>query len=359
MNCWCITDKMMEIEPIRWSDGTLMLLDQTRLPLEQVTVEITRYEDAVLAISTMQVRGAPAIGVTAAYAMALAAGQIDAGVNGRDEFLSQLRRAAGEIGAARPTAVNLGWAVQKQMELAESVGSAAEIGSRLLREAHRIHQQDVAINRQMGGHGQDLMPDGGAVLTHCNTGALATAGFGTALGVIRAGWEAGKRFQVYNTETRPWLQGARLTSWEFQQLGIPSILLVDSAAGMLLSQGKISCVITGADRIAANGDTANKIGTYTLAVLAKENGVPFYVAAPTSTIDLSLPSGDKIQIEERPPHEVYQFQGSQTAPPGIEAINPSFDVTPNRYVSGIVTEAGVARPPYSESLMLAVKTGGV
>ena len=354
----------MEIEPIRWSDGTLLLLDQTRLPLEQVTLEIDRYQDAVDAISQMRVRGAPAIGVTAAYAMALAAGQIDANaeVNGRDEFLSQLRQAAEMIGSARPTAVNLGWAVQKQVELAESVASPAEIGPRLLQEARRIHQQDVAINRQMGGHGQELMPDGGAVLTHCNTGALATAGFGTALGVIRAGWEAGKRFQVYNTETRPWLQGARLTSWEFQQLGIPSTLLVDSAAGMLLSQGKISCVITGAHRIAANGDTANKIGTYTLAVLAKENGVPFYVAAPTSTIDVSLSSGDEIQIEERPPHEVYQFQGSQTAPPGIEAINPSFDVTPNRYVSAIVTEAGVARPPYieslRESLMLAVKSGG-
>ncbi len=350
----------MEIEPIRWSDGTLVLLDQTRLPLEQVTVGIRRYEDAVSAISNMQVRGAPAIGVTAAYAMALAAGQIhaDPGINGRDGFLSQLRLAAEKIGAARPTAVNLGWAVHKQLELAESVASPADISSQLLEAAQRMHQQDVAINRQMGGHGRDLMPDGGAVLTHCNTGALATAGFGTALGVIRAGWEAGKRFRVYNTETRPWLQGARLTSWEFQQLGIPSTLLVDSAAGMLLSQGKISCVITGADRIAANGDTANKIGTYTLAVLAKENGVPFYVAAPTSTIDVSLASGDAIQIEERPPHEVYQFQGSQTAPPGIDAINPSFDVTPNRYVSAIVTEAGMARPPYIESLMLAVKTGG-
>ena len=356
----------MEIEPIRWSDGILLLLDQTRLPLEQVTVEIDRYQDAVDAISQMRVRGAPAIGVTAAYAMALAAGQISADASSiaspiaRDEFLSQLRKAAEQIASARPTAVNLGWAVQKQLELAESVASTADIGPRLLQAAQHIHLEDVAINRKMGGHGKELMPDGGAVLTHCNTGALATAGFGTALGVIRAGWEAGKRYQVYNTETRPWLQGARLTSWEFQQLGIPSTLLVDSAAGMLLSQGKISCVITGADRIAANGDTANKIGTYTLAVLAKENGVPFYVAAPTSTIDASLSSGDEIQIEERPPHEVSLFQGSPTAPPGIEAINPSFDVTPNRYISAIITEAGVARPPYqeslTESLTLAVKS---
>ncbi|PKB64082.1 MAG: S-methyl-5-thioribose-1-phosphate isomerase [SAR202 cluster bacterium Io17-Chloro-G2] len=348
----------MEIEPIRWSGETLLLLDQTRLPAEQVTVEIGRYQDAVEAISLMRVRGAPAIGVTAAYAMALAAGQISANDDSIDknEFLSQLRQAAEKIALARPTAVNLGWAVRKQMDLAESVESAGQIGARLLLEAQRIHLEDVAINRKMGGHGQELMPDGGAVLTHCNTGALATAGFGTALGVIRAGWESGKRFQVYNTETRPWLQGARLTSWEFQQLGIPSTLLVDSAAGMLLSQGKISCVITGADRIAANGDTANKIGTYTLAVLARENGVPFYVAAPTSTIDARLSSGDEIQIEERPPHEVYQFQGAPTAPPGIEAINPSFDVTPNRYISGIVTEMGVARPPYQESLMSAMET---
>ncbi|MCH7712374.1 MAG: S-methyl-5-thioribose-1-phosphate isomerase [Chloroflexi bacterium] len=350
----------MEIEPIRWSNGTLLLLDQTRLPMEQVTVEIGRYQDAVEAISQMRVRGAPAIGVTAAYAMVLAAGQITANSGSvekgedRDEFLSRLRQAAEEIASARPTAVNLGWAVKKQLDLAESVTSTAQMGARLLQEAQRIHREDVAINRRMGGHGQELMPDGGAVLTHCNTGALATAGFGTALGVIRAGWESGKRFQVYNTETRPWLQGARLTSWEFQQLGIPSTLLVDSAAGMLLSQGKISCVITGADRIAANGDTANKIGTYTLAVLAKENGVPFYIAAPTSTIDASLSSGDEIEIEERPSHEVYHFQGIPTAPPGIEAVNPSFDVTPNRYISGIVTEMGVARPPYQESLMLAV-----
>ena len=354
----------MEIEPIRWSDGVLILLDQTRLPLEQVTVKIDRYQGAVDAISQMQVRGAPAIGVTAAYAMALAAGQIDA--VDTDGFLSQLRQAASEIAAARPTAVNLGWAVQKQLDLAESIGSKDEIGPRLLREAQEIHRQDIAINRQMGGHGQDLLPNevdgrggGGAVLTHCNTGALATAGFGTALGGIRAGWESGKRFQVYNTETRPWLQGARLTSWEFQQLGIPATLLVDSAAGMLMSQGKIGCVITGADRIAANGDTANKVGTYTLAVLAKENGVPFYIAAPTSTIDASLSSGDDIQIEERPHHEVNHFQGNPTAPEGVEAINPAFDVTPNRYISAIVTEAGVARPPYLESLDLAVRSGGV
>ena len=346
----------MEIEPIRWSGETLMILDQTRLPLDQVTIEIDRYQGAVDAISSMQVRGAPAIGVTAAYAMALAARRIENGPEDRDGFLSQLRQAASDIGSARPTAVNLAWAVQKQLTLAESLVSAKEIPPRLLEEAQRIHREDRAINRKMGDYGQELLSDSGAVLTHCNTGALATAGFGTALGVIRAGWEAGKRFQVFNTETRPWLQGARLTSWEFQQLGIPSTLLVDSAAGVLMSQGKISCVITGADRIAANGDTANKVGTYTLAVLAKENGVPFYVAAPTSTIDTGLRSGDEIHIEERPGNEVSEFRGSPTAPPGIDVINPAFDVTPNRYVSAIVTESGVVRQPYLEGLMLAVQS---
>jgi methylthioribose-1-phosphate isomerase len=201
------------------------------------------------------------------------------------------------------------------------------------------------------------MPQGGGVLTHCNTGALATAGYGTALGVIRAAWDSGMRFRVFNTETRPWLQGARLTSWEFQQLGIPATLLADSAAGMLMRRGEISCVITGADRIAANGDTANKIGTYALAVLAHENGIPFYIAAPTSTVDLTLANGDDIAIEERPPAEVTHFQGKATAPAGVTAINPAFDVTPHRYIHGIVTEAGVARPPYLESLKLAVEGG--
>ena len=221
-------------------------------------------------------------------------------------------------------------------------------------EAQEIQREDEAINRRMGEYGRELMPDGGSVLTHCNTGALATSAFGTALGVIRAGWESGKRFEVLNTETRPWLQGARLTSWEFQKLGIPAKLLVDSAAGMLMRQGRIGCVITGADRIAANGDTANKIGTYSLAVLAKENGIPFYVAAPTSTVDLSLPDGDGIEIEERAPEEVTRYGGVATAPEGVAALNPAFDVTPHRYVSAIITERGIASPPFTESLMLAV-----
>ena len=360
---------MNEIRPIRWAGDTLELLDQTRLPLEQITLEIGRYQDAVEAIRQMRVRGAPAIGVTAAYAMALAAREIESQAASRDgpDFMAQLQAAAAEISNARPTAVNLAWAVGKQMALAESLaGSGAIPGEkvepvwpRLVEQAQRMQQEDEAVNRRMGEFGQDLMPDGGAVLTHCNAGALATAGYGTAVGVIRAGWEKGKRFDVYNTETRPFLQGARLTSWEFQQLGIPATLLVDSAAGMLIASGKISCVITGADRIAANGDTANKVGTYSLAVLAKENGIPFYVAAPTSTIDNNAATGAEIEIEERPGDEVSSFRGSPTAPPGVAVMNPSFDVTPNRYVSAIVTEIGISRSPYLESLRLATAKGGV
>lgn len=341
-----------EIRPIRWVGGKLELLDQTKLPQEEVVLEVTRYRDAVEAIRTMQVRGAPAIGVTAAYAVAMAAGEINA--TNRSEFLSRLNQAAEEISSARPTAVNLQWAVNRMVTLAETLPDLTDVNLKLLEEAQRIHREDEEINRRMGGFGKELIPDGGSVLTHCNAGALATAGFGTAVGVIRAGWEDGKRFQVYNTETRPFLQGARLTAWEFQQLGIPATLIVDSAAGMLINRGKISCVITGADRIAANGDTANKIGTYTLAVLARENGIPFYVAAPTSTIDLSLTSGDDIKIEERPAEEVTHLQGLPTAPQGVTAFNPAFDVTPHGYVSAIITEAGIVRPPYLESLSLAV-----
>ena len=343
---------MTEIRPIRWADGSLYLLDQTLLPAEEVIVEVTGYQGAASAIREMRVRGAPAIGVTAAYAMVLAARDIEAADRGA--FFSQLEQAAGVVRTARPTAVNLGWAVDRMMAVAASVDSTAEVPARLLAEAQEIQREDEAINRRMGDYGRELMPDSGSVLTHCNTGALATSAFGTALGVIRAGWESGKRFEVLNTETRPWLQGARLTSWEFQKLGIPAKLLVDSAAGMLMRQGRIGCVITGADRIAANGDTANKIGTYSLAVLAKENGIPFYVAAPTSTIDLSLPDGDGIEIEERAPEEVTRYGGVATAPEGVAALNPAFDVTPHRYVSAIITERGIASPPFTESLMLAV-----
>ena len=343
---------MNEIRPIQWDNGALKLLDQTRLPAEQVIVELNDYRGAVTAIRDMQVRGAPAIGVTAAYAVVMAASELP--TDDRDAFLDRLRSAGELINAARPTAVNLQWAVRRMLEIAESEADLNRVNERLLAEAKTIQAEDEEINRRMGEFGRELMPEGGAVLTHCNTGALATSAFGTALGVIRAGWESGRRFQVFNTETRPFLQGARLTSWEFQQLGIPATLMVDSAAGIMMQRGAISCIITGADRIAANGDTANKIGTYSLAVLARENNLPFYVAAPTSTVDLSLESGDEIEIEQRAGDEVTHFQGKPTAPEGVAAINPAFDVTPHRYITAIVTESGIALPPFVESLRLAV-----
>ncbi len=345
---------MNEIRPIEWANGTLRLLDQTRLPSEEVIVEAHGYLEAVDAIRTMQVRGAPAIGVTAAYAVAMAARDLD--ISDRDTFLSRLGEASTEIKAARPTAVNLMWAVDRMIGIANTEADIDTAKARLLEEAVRIEKEDEEINRRMGSHGMELMPDGGSVLTHCNAGALATAAFGTAVGVIRAGWEDDKRFKVFNTETRPFLQGARLTAWEFKKLGIPSTLLVDSAAGMLMRRGEIGCVITGADRIASNGDTANKIGTYTLAVLAKENDIPFYVAAPISTVDMSLSDGDQIEIEQRSSSEVTEFRGVPVAPEGVEALNPGFDVTPAKYVSAIITEAGVARPPFTDSLNQTVQS---
>ena len=344
---------MTEIRPINWTGSRLELLDQTRLPHEHATVGITDYRQAAAAIAEMRVRGAPAIGVAAAYAMALAAAELQS--RERDHFIAALRQAGAHLAAARPTAVNLGWAVRRMLRVAEAEPDPGRIYPRLEAEARRIQEEDAAVNRRIGENGRALMPPAGqGVLTHCNTGALATSAYGTALGVIRAGWEAGGRFAVYNTETRPWLQGARLTSWEFQQLGIPATLVADSAAGTLMRQGKVSCVITGADRIAANGDTANKIGTYPLAVLARENDIPFYIAAPTSTIDLALAHGDAIAIEERPPHEVTDYGGNPVAPAGVPAYNPAFDITPHRYIAGIITEAMVCRPPYAESLRQAV-----
>jgi len=280
----------------------------------------------------------------------------DLEVSDRATFLQRLAEAGAEIKAARPTAVNLMWAVDRMIGIADSEADINTAKTQLLEEATRIEKEDEEINRRMGSHGIELMPDGGSVLTHCNAGALATAAYGTAVGVIRAGWEDGKRFKVFNTETRPFLQGARLTAWEFKKLGIPSTLVVDSAAGMLMRRGDIGCVITGADRIAANGDTANKIGTYTLAVLARENNVPFYIAAPISTVDMSLSDGDQIEIEQRSSSEVTEFRGIQVAPQGVEALNPGFDVTPAKYVSAIITEAGISRPPFTNSLEQAVRS---
>ena len=342
---------MEQIKAIEWAYGKLRLLDQTRLPLEQTTLELGHYQEVVEAIKEMRVRGAPALGVVAAYAVALAAKGIHA--QNQQEFLTLLSDACSEIASARPTAVNIAWAIQRMLELAKAEPDMSQVRARLLAEANRIQEEDQEINRRLGEVGDELIPEGGAVLTHCNTGALATAGYGTALGVIRAGWEGGKHFQVFATETRPFLQGARLTAWELVQLGIPSTLIVDSSAGLLMRRGEVDCVIVGADRIAANGDVANKIGTYPIAVVARENGIPFYVAAPISTVDLSISSGDAIPIEERSPDEVTQFNGIRTAPEGIEVRNPAFDITPHQYVAAIITENGIVREPYSESLLIA------
>ncbi len=344
-----------EIQPIVWRSGRLGLLDQTRLPQEEEVVESSDYREVIASIRMMRVRGAPAIGVTGAYAMALAAREV--AESGDGEFLSRLRDAAEEIKEARPTAINLAWAVERLMGVAEDAGDPAEACERLLAEAKEIQRRDVEANREIGRHGASLLRGRHGVLTHCNTGALATAGYGTALGVIRAAWESGDRFDVFHTETRPFLQGARLTAWELVKLGIPATMVVDSAAGLMLRQGAVGCVVVGADRIAANGDTANKIGTYALAVLARENGAPFYVAAPTSTVDLGVGSGEEIPIEERDAAEVRSLGGVRTAAEGIGIRNPAFDVTPNEYVDAIVTEVGVVRPPYVENLRAAVLRG--
>jgi methylthioribose-1-phosphate isomerase len=332
---------------IEWAGGKLRILDQSKLPREQVFLDLDNYGEAVVAIKDMKVRGAPAIGVAAAYGIALGASSIE--TKDKYEFLARLDEVLQAFAAARPTAVNLSRAVNRMKKAArgERVG---DIKASLVSEAKRIHEEEISATTKLSRLGADLIEDGSTVLTHCNAGPLATAGYGTALGVIKAAKEQGKRLNVFVTETRPLLQGARLTAWELLQEGIPVTLITDSMAGCFMQQRKIDCVIVGADRIAANGDVANKIGTYTLAVLARENKVPFYVAAPTSTIDLSLSSGDKIPIEERSPDEVTHIQGVRIAPEGVRAANPAFDVTPHRYVTAIITERGIIKEPYSEGL---------
>ena len=323
------------------------MIDQTRLPLEECYVTCRTYEEVAAAIRDMIIRGAPAIGVAAAMGVALGAQQADGA-----DLDRQMETICATLAKTRPTAVNLFWAIDRMRRLYGSLRGkpAAEIREALAREAILIREEDIAICRRIGRNGAALVPDGKTVLTHCNAGALATAGYGTALGVIRAAIESGKRVDVFADETRPFLQGARLTVWELQQDGIPTTLITDNMAGHFMRSGRIGCVVVGADRIAANGDVANKIGTYSVAVLAKENGVPFLVAAPVSTLDLSLASGDAIPIEQRAPSEVTHLYGRQVAPAGTAVENPAFDVTPARYVTAIVTEKGVARAPYEESL---------
>ena len=345
------------MEIIAWHDGKIRLLDQTRLPEEEVYLELADVAGLAAAIREMRIRGAPALGVAAAYGLALAA--IASPAVDCDGLLTGLRRAAGTLTSTRPTAVNLAWALRRVLAAAEAAPDAEAARQVVLAEARRIHHEGLEADRRLSELGADLIPDGAAVLTHCNTGALATAGYGTALGILRAAHEQGKRIHVYATETRPLLQGARLTAWELLRAGIPATLIVDSAAGGLLRRGIVACVVVGADRIAANGDVANKVGTYGLAVLAHENEVPFYVAAPSSTVDLSLASGDGIPIEERAPEEVTTFAGRRVAAEGITVANPAFDVTPHRYVTAIITERGIARAPYDQSLPALVEVAGV
>jgi methylthioribose-1-phosphate isomerase len=333
------------IETIEWTPAGVVMIDQTRLPREEVFVTCRNYVEVADAIRTMVIRGAPAIGVAAAMGVAI-------GALKSDNLEADMPVICETLARTRPTAVNLFWAIDrmKQVYTAVRKESLSSIRERLLTEALQIRAEDIAINEAIGRNGADLVPDGKTVLTHCNAGALATAGFGTALGVIRAAVHAGKRIDVFAGETRPFLQGARLTAWELQRDGIKTTLITDNMAGHFLKSGRIGCVVVGADRIAANGDVANKVGTYGVAVLAKENNVPFYVAAPISTLDLTLASGDQIPIEERASKEVTHVGGVHVAPEGIEVANPAFDVTPNRYVSAIITERGVARAPYSQTL---------
>ncbi|MCD6568452.1 MAG: S-methyl-5-thioribose-1-phosphate isomerase [Dehalococcoidia bacterium] len=335
------------MQPIEWLDDRLRILDQSKLPHEQCFIELADYHDVALAIKEMQVRGAPAIGIAAAYGIALGAQSIKS--SSKSEFTNRLNQIMEEFAATRPTAVNLFQAING-MERASTGSDVPAVKQALIDKARQIHREEIEATRQLSHLGAELIHEGFTILTHCNAGPLATAGYGTALGIIMAAREQGKRIEVLATETRPLLQGARLTVWELKQKDIPVTLITDSMAGYFINRSKVNCVIVGADRIAANGDVANKIGTYTLAVLARENALPFYVAAPTSTIDFSLPSGGEIPIEERSPLEVTHFQGIASAPGGVKAANPAFDVTPHRYISAIITERGIIKGRYKREL---------
>ena len=342
------------VNTIEWTDAGVVMIDQRKLPAEETFITCRDYHEVADAIRTMVIRGAPAIGCAAA--MGVAIGVLKANDDNMDAEFEQV---CDVLAATRPTAVNLFWAIERMRLLyqcqRDSGASPSAIRQSLIAEAERVLREDIASNEALGRHGAALLPAGGTVMTHCNAGALATGGYGTALGVIRAAVEEGNPLNVLANETRPFMQGSRLTVWELQQDDIPVKLLTDSMAGHLMRRGKVQAIVVGADRIAANGDVANKIGTYSLAVLAKENGIPFYVAAPTSTVDLNLPSGDEIPIEERSPDEVTQIRGHQIAPVETEVWNPAFDITPNRYVAAIVTEQGIARDPYVPALKALVE----
>jgi len=336
------------MNPTEWLGDRIRIIDQTRLPHEEVFLELADYRDVIEAIKTLRIRGAPDIGVAAAYGLVVGAQRIEAG--SKAEFLASLRSVSEALASSRPTAVNLFWALERMNRAAQRGEDVEQIKAALVAEAKGIDAENDEANRRLSEFGAELIHDGFTILTHCNAGSLATAGYGTALGVIKMAKEQGKRVSVYADETRPLLQGARLTTWELMKDGIPVTLITDSMAGHFMKKGDIDCAIVGADRIAANGDVANKIGTYSVAVLATENAIPFYVAAPVSTIDFSLASGDDIPIEERRADEVTHVLGVRIAPEGVPAANPAFDVTPHRYVTAIITEAGVSREPYTETL---------
>jgi methylthioribose-1-phosphate isomerase len=341
---------MSRVETLYWRDNRLYVLDQTKLPAAIVYVACDSYREVAEVITTMKVRGAPAIGAVAAFGLVLGVLESD---GDREALLARLREIAGELLNTRPTAVNLRWALERMLDRATATAAAGETENLqrvLLAEAETILREDLAANRRLGAYGSELVPDPAGILTHCNAGALATAGYGTALGVVRAACEAGKRVRVFAGETRPFLQGSRLTTWELMRDGIKVVLLADSMAGYLMPQKKVDLVIVGADRVAANGDVANKIGTYSLAVLARAHDIPFYVAAPLSTIDLRAASGREIPIEERDPSELTHFGGRSVAPEGVSVWNPAFDITPNTLITALITDAGVFRPPFEESL---------
>jgi len=347
---------MTEIRPIEWLGDRVRMIDQTRLPAEVCFIETDEPGKIADAIRTMKIRGAPAIGVAAGFALALAALGFDG--TDADALLRRLDACAQELRATRPTAVNLFWAIERVLAAARKAPhDASRVSAAVVAEAVAIQQEDIAACHRIGELGASLLPDRCRALTHCNAGGLATAGYGTALGVIVSAHRAGKDLFVMVDETRPLLQGARLTAWELQQHGIPHAIICDSAAGHFMRRNMIDAVVVGADRIAANGDTANKVGTYSLAVLAKEHNVPFYVAAPVSTVDLSLTDGMQIPIEERSAREVICIRDQPVAPPGSEALNPAFDVTPARFISAIITERGIARPPLGRSLKVLCRPG--
>jgi len=349
---------MSHVKTIEWKADKLILIDCTKLPVKEEYVICDNYDTVGKAIKILAVRGAPAIGIAAAYGVVLASIEAKEICSSKEEYIKYIRKAIKELAATRPTAVNLFWALDRMERKLKDIGLLPEKGIKeeLLKEAHLIYEEDLQCNENIGKHGNEVVPERATILTHCNAGALATAGFGTALGVVRYAHNAGKNIHVYADETRPLLQGARLTAWEMVKEGIPATLITDNMAGYAMKLGKIDMVIFGADRITRNGDVANKIGSYSVAVLAKEHGIPVYVAAPLSTIDLTLEHGDDIPIEERDKNEVREIFGTRTAPMEVNTFNPAFDVTPNKYITGIITEVGTLRPPYSISIPGAFKT---